>query len=197
MPSELRNDPRVRRRLAGYYGLCESLDHELGRLMKALDELGLAENTQVVFTSDHGDMHASHGKYSKTHLEEKSLHAPLFMRLPGRIKAGQTPQTLISSVDLMPRCGRSSWRSYAGGLSGPAILSPRYRRLLQRCTVWRRSPHLVYSAAQGAVCGSNHCTDVAVPGVAVVQHTGDRVGSRCILCILLPIRLYSSFILMG
>jgi len=67
--------------------------------LKAMD---LDDNTLIAFTSDHGDMHGSHGKQYKGHPEEESLHVPLFMRLPGAIKAGQKTQTLVSTVDLMP-----------------------------------------------------------------------------------------------
>ncbi len=88
--------------LAGYYGLCESLDHEMGRLLQFLDDNGLSENTLVVFTADHGEMAGSHGKYRKSEPEDESLNVPLFMRLPGRLKSGVTEETLFSSLDLMP-----------------------------------------------------------------------------------------------
>ncbi|MEM7393807.1 MAG: sulfatase-like hydrolase/transferase [Verrucomicrobiota bacterium] len=88
--------------LAGYYGLCESLDHEMGRLMKFLERNDLAKNTLVVFTSDHGELAGSHGKYRKGQPEEESLHVPLIMRLPGRFEGGKQVDTLINSIDLMP-----------------------------------------------------------------------------------------------
>jgi arylsulfatase A-like enzyme len=93
---------RARKELAGYYGLCESLDHEMGRLMAFLDENGLASNTLVIFTADHGELAGSHGKYRKGEPENESLQVPLLMRLPGVIPAESEPQTLINSVDLMP-----------------------------------------------------------------------------------------------
>ena len=92
---------RARKELAGYYGLCESLDHEMGRLLAFLEESGLAQSTLVVFTSDHGELAGSHGKYRKGEPEDESLQVPLLMRQPGRIAAAET-KTLISSVDLMP-----------------------------------------------------------------------------------------------
>ncbi|MCL5745009.1 MAG: sulfatase-like hydrolase/transferase [Acidobacteria bacterium] len=102
VPREVRDDPDVRANLAGYYGSCTALDHEFGRLMKALDEEGLAANTLVAFTSDHGDMHGSHAAFGKSKPEEESLHIPLYMRLPGRIRAKQAVHTLASSIDLAP-----------------------------------------------------------------------------------------------
>ena len=100
VPAE--HEARARKDLAGYYGLCESLDHEMGRLLAFLDESGLGDNTLLIFTSDHGELAGSHGKYRKGEPESESLQVPLTMRLPGRIAAGSEPETLISSVDLMP-----------------------------------------------------------------------------------------------
>jgi len=88
--------------LAKYFGLCTSLDHEFGRLMDALKQLGLDNNTLVVFTSDHGDGHQSHGIAHKNEPEEESCHVPLIMRLPGRLSTGRVVENLASSVDLMP-----------------------------------------------------------------------------------------------
>jgi arylsulfatase A-like enzyme len=102
VPEKLRNNQTLQRELAGYYGLCEALDHEMGRLVKSLEENGLAENTLVIFTSDHGDMHGSHSQYRKGKPEEESLHVPLMMRLPKRIRAGQKTDVLFNSIDLMP-----------------------------------------------------------------------------------------------
>lgn len=102
VPQELRESKTLQREMAGYFGLCESLDHEMGRLLKSLDELGLAENTLLVFTADHGDMHGSHGKFRKGKPENESLQVPLFIRWPKRVKKKQTPDTLLSSIDLMP-----------------------------------------------------------------------------------------------
>ncbi len=112
--------------LVGYYGLCESLDHEMGRLMKFLDEKGLAENTLVVFSSDHGELAGSHGKYRKGEPEDESLHVPLLMRLPGRI-AQQEAQTLINSIDLMPTmislCGLPDPSTCTGSDLSGAVLA--------------------------------------------------------------------------
>ena len=111
--------------LVGYYGLCESLDHEMGRLVKFLDDNGLAENTLVVFTSDHGELAGSHGKYRKGEPEDESLHVPLLIRLPGRI-AEQETQTLINSIDLMPTmmslCGLSEPATCTGSDLSGAVL---------------------------------------------------------------------------
>ena len=97
-----RHEQQARKDLSGYYGLCESLDHEVGRMMSYLDESGLADSTLVVFTSDHGELAGSHGKYRKGEPEDESLRVPLVMRQPGMIPAGTVNESLVNSIDLMP-----------------------------------------------------------------------------------------------
>lgn len=87
---------------AGYFGLCEALDHEMGRLLDFLDQSGLSENTLVIFTSDHGELLGSHGKYHKGEPEEESVRVPLLLRYPGVIPESSTTNQLIETVDLMP-----------------------------------------------------------------------------------------------
>ncbi len=105
-PGDVQFRPNVvngnRTSLAKYFGLCTSLDHEFGRLAATLKELGLDDNTLVVFTSDHGDGHQSHGIAHKNEPEEESCHVPLIMRLPGVLRSGAVVDNLISSIDLMP-----------------------------------------------------------------------------------------------
>jgi len=88
--------------LKNYFAHCTAMDHQVGRLLKALERNGLAGNTLVVFSADHGDMHRSHNLTYKGKPEEESWHVPLIMRLPGRIESGMVVNNLISSADLMP-----------------------------------------------------------------------------------------------
>lgn len=133
VPDELRRDTWVRNALAGYYGLCSSLDDELGRLLKFLKEQNLEEDTLLVFTSDHGDMLASHGAYYKSKPEEESLHVPLLMRLPQKIKPGAATDTLTSSIDLMPTilsiCGLATPKGAMGRNLAPVALGLKSKKL--------------------------------------------------------------------
>ena len=70
---------RARRDLAGYHAMIENLDWNVGRIRAALEELGLYENTHVLFFSDHGDMHGSHGQFRKTSPWEESLRIPFII----------------------------------------------------------------------------------------------------------------------
>ena len=94
--------PATRKDLSGYYAHITALDESLGRLMAALDELGVADDTILVYTSDHGDMLGSHGHVRKERPWEESSRIPFMIRWPRRIPAGVTRETLLSLVDFMP-----------------------------------------------------------------------------------------------
>ncbi len=94
---------RWREYLRAYYRLTELIDAELGRLLDALDRTGLAENTLVVFTSDHGEACGGHQLVMKLLPWEPVVSVPLLARLPGTIPAGKVCRTHIASgVDLLP-----------------------------------------------------------------------------------------------
>lgn len=92
----------ARQQYAGYYSHITALDRNVGRLRAALDELGLAEDTLVVFTSDHGDMLRSHGLYEKQLPYEESIMVPFLACQPGQIGEGLVSDALLNVPDLMP-----------------------------------------------------------------------------------------------
>ncbi len=85
-----------------YYASISFLDAQVGRVVAALDRLGLAEDTIVVFTSDHGYHMGEHGLYQKQSLFEGSARVPLMVVAPGVTKAGTVAGTPVSLVDLFP-----------------------------------------------------------------------------------------------
>ncbi len=92
----------ARRSLCDYYAHISALDANLGRLLDSLDQRGLADNTIVVFSSDHGDMLWSQGMLRKQQPWEESIRIPFLVRRPGQIPAGHRPQTLLSVADQGP-----------------------------------------------------------------------------------------------
>lgn len=95
---------RARRDLAGYYAMIENLDWNLGRIRSAIDEAGIGERTLIVFFSDHGDMHGSHGQFRKTSPWEEALRVPFI--IGGGVpfygaKAGRLPIP-VNHVDIAP-----------------------------------------------------------------------------------------------
>ncbi|WP_419999554.1 sulfatase-like hydrolase/transferase [Streptomyces boninensis] len=86
---------------AAYYAMVTLVDDEVGRILDTLDEEGLAENTLVVFTSDHGEMLGDHQLMLKgPMMYECAIRVPLLMRLPGTLPAGVRRQELVQWIDL-------------------------------------------------------------------------------------------------
>jgi arylsulfatase A-like enzyme len=93
----------ARRNLAGYYAHCAALDDCVGDLLATLQAAGLAENTIVVFTSDHGDMLASQNAYRKQRPYEESARVPMLFRLPRALGLGpRRVDATMNTEDLMP-----------------------------------------------------------------------------------------------
>ncbi len=98
----------------GYHAHVSAIDDELARLMAALDELALTEDTILIYTSDHGTMLGSHGVGSKRQPYEESIRVPCIFRWPGQIPRGRKVDALLGAADMMPTlCG-------AAGVAAPA-----------------------------------------------------------------------------
>lgn len=93
--------------LAGYYGHCTALDACMGRLLGALDEYGLADDTIVVFTSDHGDFIGSFGLWDKNGPWEGALRVPMLLHDPrAACTQGRRSEAVYNMVDHLPTlCG--------------------------------------------------------------------------------------------
>jgi arylsulfatase A-like enzyme len=94
-----------------YYGMVREVDDWIGKILQRVDDLGLADNTLIIFTSDHGEMLGDHGMHGKFVFYEGSVHVPLLMRLPGAIKPGTVIKAPASHIDLFPTildyCGKA------------------------------------------------------------------------------------------
>lgn len=88
--------------LRNYYAAVTATDDQFGRLLQVLEEEGLAEDTIVVLTSDHGEMMGSHGWLEHKNIwYEEAIGVPCFIRYPGRVASG-TEDCLFNSSDLVP-----------------------------------------------------------------------------------------------
>ena len=93
----------VYRLLGTYYAMVRFIDDEIGKLLDALERLGLKENTIVVFCSDHGDFVGEHRMMGKGGLFYDCLtRVPLIVSWPGHIAAGQVDQSMVSLIDIVP-----------------------------------------------------------------------------------------------
>lgn len=86
----------------GYCAHTVALDDCLGRIQKTLSEAGLAQDTILAFSSDHGDMLGSHRMASKQMPFEESIRIPFLVQYPGRIQPGGRTDALLTPVDAMP-----------------------------------------------------------------------------------------------
>lgn len=94
-------DEMVRTARHAYYGMTSYVDHQVGRILEVLNETGLAENTVVVFTADHGDMLGERGMWYKFNPFEWSVRVPLVIKAPGA-PGGRRAHPNVSLVDLLP-----------------------------------------------------------------------------------------------
>jgi len=120
------SEHQIRVARAAYYGMCEHVDSLIGQALDTLEQTGLAENTLVVYTTDHGEMAGDHGCWWKSNYYEGSAGVPLVARLPGRIAPGSVSGAVCGLMDLGPTLaeiagkgmpdasGRSLWSTMQG-----------------------------------------------------------------------------------
>jgi choline-sulfatase len=87
---------------AAYYTSVEFLDREVGRVLAALEKSGQAQNTLVLYTSDHGYLLGQHGRFEKHCSYEEAIRAPLLIRCPGTVHPGTATNALVEFIDLLP-----------------------------------------------------------------------------------------------
>lgn len=88
--------------LKTYYAQTANIDWNVGRLMEALEQAGIAEDTIFVFTSDHGEMFGSHGRHGKLTFYEEASRIPFLVRWPKKIKQRTITDALLGTPDIMP-----------------------------------------------------------------------------------------------
>ena len=115
------------RRMArhGYYGMISYIDDKVGEIMDVLNKTGLADNTIVIFTSDHGEMMGERGMWFKQHFFEWAAHVPFIVVAPDRFKPSKVAQN-ISLIDLMPTlldlASESEFTGYAAPCDGTSLM---------------------------------------------------------------------------
>lgn len=128
--------------IAVYYGMVSCMDKYIGRIVDRLDALGLAEDTLIVFTSDHGHYYGQHGLIAKGAFHyDDGIRVPMIVRWPGHVPAGEQSPALQSLVDYAP-----SFLS-ACGLDVPADMTG-----VDQTAVWRGDQ----AAARDWVITENH-----------------------------------------
>ena len=117
----------------GYFRCISAIDDNLGRLLGALDELGLADDTLFVFSSDNGYYLGEHGLGDKRSLYEESIRVPMLARYPRTFPRGRVVDEMVLNLDLAP-----TWLDLAGLPSNPGMQGRSWRPLAEgRPVDWR------------------------------------------------------------
>ena len=101
---ELWNLPEdmIRRSIAAYYGFVSYTDYCIGRLIAAIEDAGLREDTLIVYASDHGEMLYKNGICEKHSFFEDAVRIPLIFSHPNVVPAGERSDALVSNIDILP-----------------------------------------------------------------------------------------------
>ena len=94
-------ETKIRDARRAYFGACSYIDDNIGKLLGTLNECGLAGDTLIVFSGDHGDMLGERGLWYKMHWFEMSARVPLLVHAPKRFAAHRVSQS-VSTLDLLP-----------------------------------------------------------------------------------------------
>ncbi len=118
----LNDSESVKRRIALYYANLAQMDDAAGMVLRALRELGLEDDTIVVYTSDHGEMLGEHGLWQKFVFYEPSVGVPLIFRVPGLTARNKRCATPVSLVQLFPTLCELCGVPVPSGLDGASLL---------------------------------------------------------------------------
>jgi choline-sulfatase len=131
---ELKNTASARERIAYYYANLAQMDNAFGQVLDALDSLQLADDTIVVYTSDHGEMLGEHGLWQKFQFYEGSCGVPLIFRVPGTKATGARCAMPVSQVQVLPTLGELC------GLNLPPLDAPGFAEQVRNPSDVHRNP---------------------------------------------------------
>lgn len=117
------SDDEWRTCIARYYAFVTLIDEEFGRLLDLLDELKIADNTLVLFVSDHCDLIGAHGLFDKgPFMYDEQLHIPMVARWPGVIEEDQTCDAMLTFLDLMPTLAEAARVDLPKAVDGRSLM---------------------------------------------------------------------------
>ncbi len=112
----------IREMHAIYYGMISLVDHNFGRILDKVEDLGLLENTIIVFTTDHGDMLGHHDLWSKWALYDDDARLPFIISHPGHVPAGTVLDGLAEQIDMMPTLLEMADAEIPRGVQGTSLV---------------------------------------------------------------------------
>jgi arylsulfatase A-like enzyme len=102
-----------------YYASISHVDHNIGKILAKLEEIGELDNTMILFTSDHGEMMGDHGTYQKFLPYDSSSKVPFIVRYPSRMPAGSVHRDFVDLNDILPTFLDAADIDYPGNLELP------------------------------------------------------------------------------
>ncbi|MEX2115000.1 MAG: sulfatase [Pirellulales bacterium] len=178
-------DETARQAIQAYYASITFMDAQVGRVLDALDRLGLDKNTIVVFTSDHGYHMGEHGYYQKMTLFENATRVPLIISVPGMKSAGMSTASLAELLDIYPTLSEMCGLTPPSILSGVSLASvldepkstPRTSALTQHHNGYTlRTDRYRYTAWGNDGADGTELYDHASDQAEMVNLTGHKVG---------------------
>jgi len=114
------NQMQKQKAIAGYYASVSYMDAQVGKVLKTLEEEGLADNTIVVFTSDHGFHLDEHEFWMKVSLHEESVQVPVMIKVPGKKPANTN--SFIELLDIYPTLAELARLEYPEAIQGKSLI---------------------------------------------------------------------------
>jgi arylsulfatase A-like enzyme len=132
---------KYQRYLRDYLSTAKGMDRNITKILDAIDEMGLRENTIVIYTSDQGFYLGEHGWFDKRFMYEESFSTPFVIRYPGHIKPGTSVNDMVMNLDIAP-----TLLSYAGVKVPEDIQGESIKPLLEgkRVKGWREYAYYHY-----------------------------------------------------
>ncbi len=131
---------KYRRYMRNYLSTVKAVDESVGRMLKYLDDNGLAENTIVIYSSDQGFFLGEHGWYDKRWMFEESFRMPFLIRWPGVTEPGMRPQQLIQNIDYAPTFLDMAGLATPSEVQGRSLVP----LLMGQSSEWRESLYYAY-----------------------------------------------------
>ena len=119
--NEITEEDEIRARTA-YYALVDTIDREIGKVLDKLDELGLAENTLIIYASDHGDQLGQRDLWWKQTFYEESVKVPLIMSWAGQIPKNESRAEIVSLVDVSAAVVEAAGAPRLPNIDGKSLL---------------------------------------------------------------------------
>jgi N-acetylglucosamine-6-sulfatase len=131
---------KYQRYMKNYLGTVKAVDESVGRMLKYLEDNGLAENTIVIYSSDQGFYLGEHGWYDKRWMFEESFEMPFVIRWPGKVKPGSRPMELIQNIDYAPTFLEAAGLEVPEEIQGESLI-PIFEG---KADAWRKSLYYAY-----------------------------------------------------